>query len=794
MVEHDTNDLEIIQRELKNGSIDYVTEIVQNEVTFENALRNFKPNIILSDYFLPGFSGLAAFEIKEKISPATPFIFVSGTIGEENSIELIKNGVTDYALKDKLFTLNTKINRALKEAREKQEKIKIESELIDSESRLKKAQEIAHMGSWKLDFATGISIWSEESLRIYGISLEENNQTFETWLSFVHPEDLGFVLKKIEGSQLSLKGYSFHHRIIRKNGVIRHLYSEAKFEFDTNGKPTGMYGIAHDVTDLKLTEELLITSDQRYKNLLGNMNDGFIVYDTTGKVIFANKAFLQIFNLTEDDIKNFVIEDYIAPEYHKMLSERHNRRISGEKVPDILEYEGFKKGGERIWLGVRVSPVIENKIIIGTQSVVHDITDRKRAFEEIKVLNATLEEKVKERTAELMESNRELETFNYSASHDLRAPLSVMKGFAEILLKKNANSLDEEGKKYLEFISDNAKRMSHLIDDLLKLSHLNRETLVKTAVNLNEMVAQVLEEVKLSYENISFEVYLSDLKTASGDSGLLKQVWINLISNSVKYSAKKAKPVIEIGLSVREGEAVYYVKDNGAGFDMKNINNLFIPFKRLHSMSEFEGTGVGLSLVHRIITRHGGKIWADAKVDEGATFYFTLPESGMKGESITLPAIQKHQFQGIPQRGDSKQLHILLADDDIDDCNFFSKALQALPISSNLTTVRDGERLMKYLDENSEQLPDVLFLDINMPRKSGFECLSEIKENIKLKDIPVVMFSTSYPQHMTYARDMMSLLSKIGASDCIRKPSDFEQLKQVIHNALIKVTEKGAIN
>ena len=142
----------------------------------------------------------------------------------------------------------------------------------------------------------------------------------------------------------------------------------------------------------------------------------------------------------------------------------------------------------------------------------------------------------------------------------------------------------------------------------------------------------------------------------------------------------------------------------------------------------------------------------------------------------------------------SKQLHILLADDDIDDCNFFDKALQALPISSNLTTVRDGERLMIYLDENSEQLPDVLFLDINMPRKSGFECLSEIKENIKLKDIPVVMFSTSYPQHMTYARDMMSLLSKIGASDCIRKPSDFEQLKQVIHNALIKVPEKGAIN
>ncbi len=142
----------------------------------------------------------------------------------------------------------------------------------------------------------------------------------------------------------------------------------------------------------------------------------------------------------------------------------------------------------------------------------------------------------------------------------------------------------------------------------------------------------------------------------------------------------------------------------------------------------------------------------------------------------------------------SKQLRVLLADDDIDDCNFFDKALQALPTSSYLTTVRDGEQLMNYLNKNSEQLPDVLFLDINMPRKSGFECLSEIKENIILKDIPVVMFSTSYPRDMSYERDMMNLLFKIGANNFIRKPGDFEQLKQVIHNALIKVTGKGAIN
>ena len=261
IVEHDPYDIELIQSELKKENINYIAEIVETENTYEAALRDFLPDIILSDYTLPSFDGPAAFAIKEKISPHTPFIFVSGTIGEEKSIELIKNGVTDYVLKDRLFTLPTKVNRALKEAKEKKESNTMHQELIHSERQLAKAQKVAHLGSWDLNFAIGIALWSDEACRIYGLPIEENKHTFEDWISFIHPEDLDFVLKKVKEFQDSLRDTSFHHRIIRKDGTIRHIYSETKFEFDSKGKPTGLYGVVNDVTEKKQAEGELIEKE-----------------------------------------------------------------------------------------------------------------------------------------------------------------------------------------------------------------------------------------------------------------------------------------------------------------------------------------------------------------------------------------------------------------------------------------------------------------------------------------------------------------------------------------------------
>jgi two-component system sensor histidine kinase/response regulator len=225
---------------------------------------------------------------------------------------------------------------------------------------------------------------------------------------------------------------------------------------------------------------------------------------------------------------------------------------------------------------------------------------------------------------ELKNSNKELEAFSYSISHDLRAPLRALNGYAEILKEDYTAKLDEEGNRLINKISHNAIKMGGLIDDLLSFSHLGRKDLHKNVINMNELVEVILNEVRQTMK-ISPQVKMAQLHEVIADYGLLHQVLFNLISNAFKYSSRKEEPVIEIFSEERNGEIIFSVKDNGAGFDMRYADKLFSVFQRLHSQKEFEGTGVGLAIVNRIITKHKGKIWAEGKVNQGAVFHFSLP-------------------------------------------------------------------------------------------------------------------------------------------------------------------------
>lgn len=244
--------------------------------------------------------------------------------------------------------------------------------------------------------------------------------------------------------------------------------------------------------------------------------------------------------------------------------------------------------------------------------------------EMLKALNETLEQKVAERTQELEATNKELEGFNYSVSHDLRAPLRIIQGFGKMLLKTADGKLDKDEKENLHSMIANARQMGSLIDNLLDFSRLGKTAIAKNPVNMTDIVGNVVKEIKSSTPNSKAEINIQNMFQANCDPVLIKQVWVNLVSNAFKYSRNKEKPLIEIGAQKQDGSQVFYIKDNGAGFDMEHSEKLFGVFQRLHKVAEYEGTGVGLALVHRIITKHGGKIWADAKLNEGATFYFTL--------------------------------------------------------------------------------------------------------------------------------------------------------------------------
>lgn len=252
------------------------------------------------------------------------------------------------------------------------------------------------------------------------------------------------------------------------------------------------------------------------------------------------------------------------------------------------------------------------------------ITEQRLALDKIEELNASLELKVKERTTELEEANRQLDAFSYTVSHDLKSPLRLMTGYCSILLKEHSSNLNDEGKEFLQIIKDRAKKMAQLIDDVLRFSRLGSMAPEMIEVDMNELLASVIEEAMAGDKNKNIQIIAGPMNSKLCDPALLRQVWANLIHNAVKYSSKQEAPVIKIGEQHVDGETVYHIGDNGVGFDMKHADKLFKAFNRLHSMEEYEGTGIGLATVHRIIEKHEGRIWAEAEINEGATFYFTI--------------------------------------------------------------------------------------------------------------------------------------------------------------------------
>lgn len=425
-------------------------------------------------------------------------------------------------------------------------------------------------------------------------------------------------------------------------------------------------------------------AEQPYRIVVDSMNEGAITFTAEGVVLYCNERFSGMVKVPSEKIVGSELHNFFPESARKSLdelvAESFHQRTTGELA--------LKSGEGTLYVLFSAKPLQTDNA--GTSSaIITDISDLRLAAMELKKVHETLEQRVTERTAELkaanaalrhssratlnmmedalaaqqqaeeasvnmqaevtmrmeaekqikalneqlklridelMSANKEMESFSYSVSHDLRAPLRHLTGFAELLKKRAGEELDEKSREYVDFISEAAVQMGKLIDDLLAFSRTGRVEMMRQQMHLDVMVRGVIRSLSSEAAGRDVEWRIGGLPDVSGDPALLKLVWMNLISNALKFTRPKNHAIIEIGSRDEGREYVFYVKDNGVGFDMKFKDKLFSIFQRLHSPAEFEGTGVGLANVHRIITRHGGKVWAEGEEGEGAMFYFTLPK------------------------------------------------------------------------------------------------------------------------------------------------------------------------
>jgi PAS domain S-box-containing protein len=477
------------------------------------------------------------------------------------------------------------------------------------------------------DLNGAITSWNEGAERLYGYSAAE---ALGRPVSILIPADqqdqMTVLLGRIrEGTRIE----HYETQRIRKDGQTIDVSLTLSPIRDHRGQVIGASTIARDISAQKRTAEALRLAGVYNRSLIEASLDPLVTIDPEGTITDVNAATEQVTGYTRSELIGTDFSDYFTDPgkarsgYRQVFSEGR-----------VRNYELSIRRSDR-----KITPVLYNASVykdeagkvIGVFAAARDITERKLAQEALQKLLADMEVRVKERTKELSEANealqaanKELESFSYSVSHDLRAPLLTIDGFSRMVLKGYADKLDDEGRRKLNVIRGSSQKMGQLIDDLLSFSRLGRKELVNTRLDMEALVRTAWTELTLLNPERRIQFSVQKLPHASGDQALIKEVLVNLLSNAFKFSKFRETATVEVGAYPEKERNVYFVKDNGVGFDMQYYDKLFSVFQRLHSAEEFEGTGVGLAIVQRIVRRHGGSVWAEGKVGEGATFYFTL--------------------------------------------------------------------------------------------------------------------------------------------------------------------------
>ncbi len=551
-----------------------------------------------------GFKSAISLLVKKAGRPAYVFYLYS------NKVEFFNSGEVTL-----LHEAADNLSFAIDVLEKERIRVQVENKLKHDELHLKQAQSIAQFGSWELDFATGMAAWSEEACRIYGLSPHDNIQSYDTWVSFIHPDDLDYVMGVTKEQQATLSSGSFYHRIVRSDGSVRHIHSQSHFEFNDKGGPVGLYGVSHDVTEIKAAEDALRQSKENIGLIVNLIPQPIFAKDIDGKYVFVNKSFADLHGLSPEELIDKSMRQTIPVKADMERFLRQDQEVidSGETkvIPDDVFTDS--KGNKRIFHTIKVPFTVAGTNTKAVLGVTRDITVQKNAEAE----RARMVD-------DIVQRNKDLEQFSYIVSHNLRAPVANIIGLTDLMNIFDSSEADK--KIMMQELSVSAGRLDTVIKDL------NHILQVKHQVTENRVFVPfeaLIKDIKLSINQLlknEDASIVTDFTAVDGISTLksyMYSIFFNLISNSIKYRQQDVKPVIEIKSSKKENCVELTFRDNGIGIDLdRKGEQVFGLYKRFHFHTE--GKGMGLYMVKTQVESLGGKIQIDSEVNKGTIFRITF--------------------------------------------------------------------------------------------------------------------------------------------------------------------------
>jgi signal transduction histidine kinase/DNA-binding response OmpR family regulator len=748
MLEDNKYDLELILNQLKKDKLVFSYKRTDNIEGFTKMLKSFCPDIVLADYRLPGFTGLEALEIVRQTNDNLPVICVSGTIGEEKAVEAMKNGLSDYILKDNLGKLSAAITREIKEAEIRRKHKEAQELLRRSENNLRKTQEVAHLGSCEVDLKTGICECSREFYKILGFQPGIVNIKLKDIIQLIKPSERNIFENAIKETKETGKNFSIIINFNCPDKILKiiHCFGEPR-DKESDNKDRIILA-AHDITELIETKNALKKVEKEKSMILDSTSELFLFYDENLKIKWANNAVSKYLGVEPYEYKNKYCYEVLFSRKKPCQECPVLKALSTKQV----HYHILSTPDDKIW-EIKGFPVLDNNgKIIGLGEVARDITAQKKAEDELIKAKEKAEES--DRLANM--------------SHEIRTPMNGILGFTEMLNKENL--LDEEKKYYSEIIKDSTNSLLSIINDILDLSRIEAQQLKieKDPFDINKLMKELYYEFEMfknKNNKSAIELRLKN-KYSEGcyiysDKQRIKQVLTNLLSNALKFTERG---FVEFGYKVIDNRTMQFrVKDTGIGIPREFQKIIFERFRQVDDSrsKSYGGAGLGLCITEGLVKLLGGNIWIISTPGIGSTFHFTISHDMEEETKLIEKTLNENE-------NIFKNNTILVVEDEEINLLYFKELFKKMEISC--LSAGDAKEAIQLVNSNPNI--DMVLMDIRLPGENGYKATRRIK---KIRnDLPVIA-QTAY----AYYEDRLKCLMA-GCDDYIAKPVKTEDLLKLM--------------